>query len=142
YPNRYEVLRKALLAARGNRREMLTKIHRTVKSALPAAGIEADIVGREKSLYSIFRKFVAPKKTFSDVLDIHGLRMIDHTLTECYLALVTLHQLYRPVPGKFKDYNAIPKINGSQSLPSAQIAPYGALVDFQLLTVEMSHVAE
>src|SRR5690625_383469 len=142
YPNRYEVLRKALLAARGNRREMLTKIHRTVKSALPAAGIEADIVAREKSLYSIFRKMVEQKKTFSDVLDIYGFRIIVHTLPECYLALGTLHQLYRPVPGKFKDYIAIPKINGYQSLHTTLIGPYGTPVEFQLRTHEMDHVAE
>ncbi len=142
YPNRYEVLRKALLAARGNRREMLTKIHRTVKAALPAAGIEADIVGREKSLYSIFRKMVEQKKSFSDVLDIYGFRIIVHTLPECYLALGTLHQLYRPVPGKFKDYIAIPKINGYQSLHTTLIGPYGTPVEFQLRTHEMDHVAE
>lgn len=142
YPNRYEVLRKALLSARGNRREMLSKIHRTIKSALPAAGIEADIVGREKSLYSIFRKMVEQKKSFSEVLDIYGFRIIVHTLPECYLALGTLHQLYRPVPGKFKDYIAIPKINGYQSLHTTLIGPYGTPVEFQLRTREMDHVAE
>lgn len=142
YPNRYEVLRKALLAARGNRREMLSKIHRTIKSALPAAGIEADIVGREKSLYSIFRKMVEQKKSFTEVLDIYGFRIIVHTLPECYLALGTLHQLYRPVPGKFKDYIAIPKINGYQSLHTTLIGPYGTPVEFQLRTREMDYVAE
>lgn len=142
YPNRYEVLRKALLSARGNRREMLSKIHRTIKSALPAAGIEANIVGREKSLYSIFRKMVEQKKSFTEVLDIYGFRIIVHTLPECYLALGTLHQLYRPVPGKFKDYIAIPKINGYQSLHTTLIGPYGTPVEFQLRTREMDYVAE
>src|SRR5690625_4193941 len=123
-------------------REMLSKIHRTIKSALPAAGIEADIVGREKSLYSIFRKMVEQKKSFSEVLDIYGFRIIVHTLPECYLALGTLHQLYRPVPGKFKDYIAIPKINGYQSLHTTLIGPYGTPVEFQLRTREMDHVAE
>src|SRR5690625_2868789 len=142
YPNRYDVLRRALLAARGNRREMLTKVQRTVKAALPAAGIEAEIVGREKSLYSIFRKMVEQKKTFSDVLDIYGFRIIVNTLPECYLALGTIHQLYRPVPGKFKDYIAIPKINGYQSLHTTLIGPFGTPVEFQLRTHDMDHVAE
>ncbi|MDT0216431.1 bifunctional (p)ppGpp synthetase/guanosine-3',5'-bis(diphosphate) 3'-pyrophosphohydrolase [Alcaligenes sp. AB3] len=142
YPNRYKVLHKALLAARGNRREVLGKITEAVKIALPAAGIDAEISGREKSLYSIFCKMVEQKKSFSDVLDIYGFRIIVHTLPECYLSLGTLHQLYRPVPGKFKDYIAIPKVNGYQSLHTTLIGPYGTPVEFQFRTREMDHVAE
>ena len=142
YPNRYKVLHKALLAARGNRREVLGKITQAVKIALPAAGIDAEISGREKSLYSIFCKMVEQKKSFSDVLDIYGFRIIVHTLPECYLSLGTLHQLYRPVPGKFKDYIAIPKVNGYQSLHTTLIGPYGTPVEFQFRTREMDHVAE
>ena len=142
YPNRYRVLHKALLAARGNRRDALGKITDAVQAALPAAGIEAEISGREKSLYSIFCKMAEQKKSFSDVLDIYGFRIIVHTLPECYLALGTLHQLYRPVPGKFKDYIAIPKINGYQSLHTTLIGPYGTPVEFQIRTHEMDHVAE
>ncbi|MEZ2721014.1 bifunctional (p)ppGpp synthetase/guanosine-3',5'-bis(diphosphate) 3'-pyrophosphohydrolase [Paenalcaligenes hominis] len=142
HPNRYRVLRKALLAARGNRRDALGKISDAISSALPAAGIEAEISGREKSLYSIFDKMVEQKKSFSDVLDIYGFRIIVHTLPECYLALGTLHQLYKPVPGKFKDYIAIPKINGYQSLHTTLIGPYGTPVEFQIRTREMDHVAE
>lgn len=142
YPNRYRVLHKALLAARGNRRDALGKISDAVNAALPAAGIEAEVSGREKSLYSIFNKMVEQKKSFSDVLDIYGFRIIVNTLPECYLALGTLHQLYRPVPGKFKDYIAIPKINGYQSLHTALIGPYGTPVEFQIRTKEMDHVAE
>ncbi|HZX77355.1 RelA/SpoT family protein, partial [Lysobacter sp.] len=142
YPNRYKVLHKALMAARGNRREVLGKITDAVKIALPAACIEAEISGREKSLYSIFCKMVEQKKSFSDVLDIYGFRVIVHTLPECYLALGTLHQLYRPVPGKFKDYIAIPKVNGYQSLHTTLIGPYGTPVEFQFRTREMDHVAE
>lgn len=142
YPNRYRVLHKALLAARGNRRDALGKISDAVHTALPAAGIEADVSGREKSLYSIFCKMSEQKKSFSDVLDIYGFRIIVHTLPECYLALGTLHQLYRPVPGKFKDYIAIPKINGYQSLHTTLIGPYGTPVEFQIRTREMDHIAE
>ncbi len=142
YPNRYQVLQKALMAARGNRREVLSKITESVKAALPAAGIEAEVTGREKSLYSIYMKMVEQKKTFSDVLDIYGFRVIVHTLPECYLALGTVHQLYRPVPGKFKDYIAIPKLNGYQSLHTTVVGPYGTPVEFQFRTREMDHVAE
>ncbi len=142
YPNRYQVLHKALLAARGNRREVLGKIADAVKMALPAAGIEAEVTGREKSLFSIYNKMVEQKKSFSDVLDIYGFRVVVHTLPECYLALGTVHQLYRPVPGKFKDYIAIPKLNGYQSLHTTVVGPYGTPVEFQFRTRDMDHVAE
>ncbi|MDX3895674.1 bifunctional (p)ppGpp synthetase/guanosine-3',5'-bis(diphosphate) 3'-pyrophosphohydrolase [Pusillimonas sp.] len=142
HPNRYQVLHKALLAARGNRREVLGKITEAVKVALPAAGIEAEVTGREKSLYSIYTKMIEQKKSFSDVLDIYGFRVIVHTLPECYLALGTLHQMYRPVPGKFKDYIAIPKLNGYQSLHTTLVGPYGTPVEFQFRTRDMDHVAE
>src|SRR5690554_3442556 len=142
HPNRYRVLHKAMMAARGNRREVLGKITEAVKVALPAAGIEAEVSGREKSLYSIYTKMIEQKKSFSDVLDIYGFRVIVHTLPECYLALGTLHQMYRPVPGKFKDYIAIPKLNGYQSLHTTLVGPYGTPVEFQFRTRDMDHVAE
>tara|TARA_R110000851_G_scaffold332391_1_gene508346 strand:- start:39013 stop:41301 length:2289 start_codon:yes stop_codon:yes gene_type:complete len=142
YPNRYEVLKKAVMAARGNRREVLGKITDAVKIALPAAGIEAEISSREKSLFGIYKKMVEQKKSFSDVLDIYGFRVVVHTLPECYLALGTLHQLYRPVPGKFKDYIAIPKLNGYQSLHTTLLGPYGTPVEFQFRTRDMDRVAE
>ncbi|MCC2595487.1 bifunctional (p)ppGpp synthetase/guanosine-3',5'-bis(diphosphate) 3'-pyrophosphohydrolase [Pusillimonas sp. MFBS29] len=142
HPNRYQVLHKAMMAARGNRREVLSKITEAARVALPAAGIEAEVSGREKSLYSIYSKMVEQKKSFSDVLDIYGFRVIVHTLPECYLALGTLHQLYRPVPGKFKDYIAIPKLNGYQSLHTTLVGPYGTPVEFQFRTRDMDHIAE
>jgi len=142
YPNRYHVLHKAMMSARGNRREVLGKIHDAAQAAMPAAGIEADISGREKSLYGIYKKMQAQKKSFSEVLDIYGFRVVVHTLPECYLALGTLHQLYRPVPGKFKDYIAIPKLNGYQSLHTTVVGPYGTPVEFQFRTREMDRVAE
>jgi GTP pyrophosphokinase len=142
HPNRYHVLYKAMMGARGNRREVLSKITDAVRVALPAAGIEAEVSGREKSLYSIYTKMVEQKKSFSDVLDIYGFRVVVHTLPECYLALGTLHQLYRPVPGKFKDYIAIPKMNGYQSLHTTLVGPYGTPVEFQFRTRDMDHVAE
>ena len=142
YPNRYQVLHRAVLAARGNRREVIGKIEDAVRAALPAAGIEAEVTGREKTLYGVYRKMLEQKKSFSEVLDIYGFRVIVHTLPECYLALGTLHQLYRPVPGKFKDYIAIPKLNGYQSLHTTLVGPYGTPVEFQFRTRDMHHVAE
>ena len=142
YPNRYAVLQKAVLAARGNRREVLTKIFDAVRAALPAAGIEAEVTGREKTLWGIYRKMTDQKKSFSGVLDIYGFRVVVHTLPECYLALGILHQLYRPVPGKFKDYVAIPKLNGYQSLHTTLVGPYGTPIEFQFRTREMHNVAE
>ncbi len=142
YPNRYAVLHRAVLAARGNRREVLTKIFESVRAALPAAGIEAEVSGREKTLFGIYNKMTEQKKSFSDVLDIYGFRVVVNTLSECYLALGVLHQLYRPVPGKFKDYVAIPKVNGYQSLHTTLVGPYGTPVEFQFRTREMHNVAE
>ncbi|WP_144635743.1 RelA/SpoT family protein [Bordetella genomosp. 13] len=142
HPNRYQVLYRAVLAARGNRREVIGKIEDAVRTALPAAGIEAEVTGREKTLYGIYRKMLDQKKSFSEVLDIYGFRVIVHTLPECYLALGTLHQLYRPVPGKFKDYIAIPKVNGYQSLHTTLVGPYGTPVEFQFRTRDMHHIAE
>lgn len=141
-PNRYSVLHKAVMAARGNRREVLTKITDNITTALPAQGIEAEISGREKSLFSIYKKMREQKKSFSDVLDIYGFRIIVHTLPECYLALGVIHQLYRPVPGKFKDYIAIPKLNGYQSLHTTLVGPYGTPIEFQIRTRDMDHIAE
>jgi guanosine-3',5'-bis(diphosphate) 3'-pyrophosphohydrolase len=142
HPNRYAVLQRAVLAARGNRREVLTRIFDAVRAALPAAGIEAEVTGREKTLHGIYCKMTAQKKSFSDVLDIYGFRVIVHTLPECYLALGILHQLYRPVPGKFKDYVAIPKVNGYQSLHTTLVGPFGTPIEFQFRTREMHNVAE
>ncbi len=142
YPNRYRVLRKAVMAARGNRRDAISRITETVQAALPAAGIDAKVYGREKSIYAIYRKMQEQKKSFSEVLDVYGFRVIVNSQPECYLALGTLHQLYRPVPGKFKDYIAIPKINGYQSLHTTLVGPYGTPVEFQIRTSEMHQVAE
>src|SRR5690606_31740023 len=120
---------------------VLSKINDAVAAALLAAGIEAEITGREKSLYSIYKKMCEQKKSFSDVLEIYGFRIIVHTLPECYLALGTLHQLYRPVPGKFKDYIAIPELNDYMSLHTSHIGPYDTPVEFQRRTRGMHRAA-
>ena len=142
HPNRYHVLEKAVLAARGNRREVLTRIDEAVNKALPAMGLEALVLGREKTLYGIYSKMVKQKKSFTNVLDIYGFRVIVDTLPECYMAMGIVHQLYRPVPGKFKDYIAIPKINGYQSLHTTLLGPFGTPIEFQFRTHDMHQIAE
>jgi len=142
YPNRYNVLEKAVMTARGHRREVLTRIDEQVRAALPAAGIESEVRGREKTLYAIYNKLVKQKKSLSNVLDIYGFRVIVRTLPECYMAMGIVHQLYRPVPGKFKDYIAIPKINGYQSLHTTLVGPFGTPIEFQFRTHDMHQVAE
>lgn len=142
YPNRYRVLEKAVLAARGNRREVLSKIDDQVRAAMPAAGIESEVLSREKTLYGIYHKMVEQKKSFTNVLDIYGFRVIVRTLPECYMAMGIVHQLYRPVPGKFKDYIAIPKVNGYQSLHTTLVGPFGTPIEFQFRTHDMHQVAE
>ncbi len=142
YPLRHRVLEKAILTARGNRREVLKKIHVAVQNALARNKLKAEIFGREKTLFGIYRKMVDKHLSFSEVLDIYGFRIVLGTVADCYLALGVLHGLYKPVPGKFKDYIAIPKVNGYQSLHTTLIGPFGQPVEFQLRTREMNRVAE
>ncbi|MGB0128952.1 MAG: bifunctional (p)ppGpp synthetase/guanosine-3',5'-bis(diphosphate) 3'-pyrophosphohydrolase [Rhodocyclaceae bacterium] len=142
YPMRHAVLAKAILAARGNRREVLGKILDAIKQRLADNHIDAEIHGREKNLYSVFRKMREKSLTFSQVLDIYGFRVVVKDLPSCYLALGALHGLYKPVPGKFKDYIAIPKANGYQSIHTTLIGPFGTPIEVQIRTDEMHHVAE
>ena len=142
YPLRYKVLAKAVKAARGNRREVVDKILKALKERLPAAGIEAHVTGREKHIYSIYKKMHEKHLSFSQVLDIYGFRVIVKDVPECYLTLGALHSLYKPVPGKFKDYIAIPKFNGYQSLHTTLIGPYGMPVEIQIRTQQMNRIAE
>ncbi len=142
HPVRFRVLQRAVLAARGNRRELLGKILESVRKSLHESKIRAEVYGREKTLYGIYRKMAEKRLSFSQVLDIYGFRIVVENRPECYHALGTLHSLYKPVPGKFKDYIAIPKVNGYQSLHTTLIGPYGTPVEFQIRTKEMHHVAE
>jgi guanosine-3',5'-bis(diphosphate) 3'-pyrophosphohydrolase len=142
YPTRYHVLAKAVKAARGNRREVVTKILEAVKNTLAAAGINAEVYGREKTLYGIYKKMRSKHLSFSQVLDVYGFRVVVDSFSHCYVALGTLHSLYKPMPGKFKDYIAIRKLNGYQSLHTTLIGPYGTPVEFQIRTQEMHRTAE
>ncbi len=142
HPLRCQVLSKAIAAARGNRRELVSKVLTALEGRLPQWGISAEIQGREKHLYGIYRKMVEKHLSFSQVLDIYGFRVIVPDVPSCYLTIGALHALYKPVPGKFKDYIAIPKANGYQSLHTTLIGPYGTPVEVQVRTRQMHHVAE
>lgn len=141
-PNRYLVLRKAVLAARGNRREVLSKILDSTQKVLPQWGVEAEVTGREKSLFGIYRKMREKRLSFSQVLDVYGFRIIVPSVGDCYKALGALHATFKPVLGRFKDYIAIPKVNGYQSLHTTLIGPFGTPVEFQIRTQDMQRVAE
>jgi RelA/SpoT family (p)ppGpp synthetase len=141
-PLRYRVLVKATRAARGNRREVVGKIEVAVKARLAEAGVAATVTGREKHIYSIYRKMIEKHLSFSEVHDMYGFRVVVKDNPTCYVALGALHGLYKPVPGKFKDYIAIPKANGYQSLHTALIGPYGVPVEVQIRTEEMHRLAE
>jgi guanosine-3',5'-bis(diphosphate) 3'-pyrophosphohydrolase len=142
HPLRYKTLSKAVKAARGNRREVVSKILESVNTTLAAAGIHAQVYGREKTLYGIYRKMRSKHLSFSQVLDVYGFRIVVDSFANCYVALGTLHALFKPMPGKFKDYIAIPKLNGYQSLHTTLVGPYGTPVEFQIRTQDMHYVAE
>jgi GTP diphosphokinase / guanosine-3',5'-bis(diphosphate) 3'-diphosphatase len=142
YPTRYRVLTKAIKAARGNRREVVSKIQHAIEERLAANKIDASVYGREKHLYSIYKKMIEKSLSFAEVLDIYGLRVIVKDLPSCYLALGALHNLYKPIPGKFKDYIGIPKANGYQALHTALIGPFGTPIEIQIRTQDMHRIAE
>ena len=142
HPNRFKVLEKAVKAARGNRREVLKKILDAIKARLTEFHIEATVTGREKHLSSIYKKMQEKSLTFSEVLDIYGFRIVVKDVASCYLALGALHTLYKPFPGKFKDYIAIPKTNGYQSLHTALFGPFGMPIELQIRTADMHKIAE
>ncbi len=142
HPLRYQVLAKATKAARGNRREMIGRTLEAVKKKLADSGIEAVVQGREKHVYSTYRKMIDKHLSFSEVHDIFGIRVIVKDVPSCYLALGALHALYKPIPGKFKDYIAIPKANGYQSIHTDLIGPHGVPVEVQMRTEQMHRLAE
>jgi len=142
YPLRFRVLSKATAAARGNRREMIGRTLAAVKKKFADGGIAATVEGREKHVYSTYRKMVEKQLSFSEVHDIFGCRVIVADVPSCYLALGALHALYKPIPGKFKDYIAIPKANGYQSIHTDLIGPHGVPLEVQVRTEQMHRLAE
>ena len=141
-PWREKALSKAVHRARGNRRDVVERIQRDVERAFGQADLKVQVFGREKTVFSIYRKMTEKHLSFAQVSDIFGFRIVVSTLPECYLALGVLHQLYKPLPGRFKDYIAIPKANGYQSLHTTLVSPLGTAVEFQVRTEPMHAVAE
>src|SRR5260221_98303 len=142
YPAPCKLLAKPVKSARGNRRAVVNKILKALKERLQSMEIEATVTGREKHIYSIYNKMHEKHLSFSQVLDIYGFRVVVEDIPACYLALGALHGLYKPVPGKFKDYIAIPKVNGYQSLHTTLIGPYGMPVEVQIRTQAMNRIAD
>jgi GTP pyrophosphokinase len=142
YPTRYKVIEKAVKAARGNRVEVVNKMRASIEQKLQEAHLDAKVWGREKHLHSIYRKMHEKQLAFSEVFDIYGFRVIVEDVPKCYLALGVLHSLFKPIPGKFKDYIAIPKPNGYQSLHTTLFGPFGAPLEVQIRTQEMHRIAE
>ncbi len=142
YPNRYRVLAQAVKAARGNRKEVVEKVREAIAHKLSEAHLPAIVGGREKHLYSIYRKMQEKSLAFSEVFDIYGFRVLVNDIPSCYLAMGYLHGLYKPIPGKFKDYIAIPKANGYQSLHTTLFGPFGTPIEIQIRTHEMHKIAE
>lgn len=142
YPNRYNTLQKAMNAFRRNRRDVVGKVLNAFSQQLVSANIEAQIKGREKNLYSIYQKMRSKNLRFDEVMDIYGFRVIVDNVLACYTTLGALHSLYQPKPGKIKDYIAIPKSNGYQSLHTTLTGPYGLPIEVQIRTRDMDAVAE
>src|SRR3954471_24433474 len=142
YPDRYRVLAKAVKAAGGNRREVVSKVMEALKRKLHDSKVDAHVHGREKHLYSIYRKMREKHLSFAQVLDVFAFRIVVNDAQSCYVALGALHGLYKPIPGKFKDYIAIPKANGYQSLHTTLFGPFGSPIEIQIRTREMHKIAE
>ena len=141
-PWRHAVLAKAVRRTRGNRRDLVERIRKDVEQAFGDAEMQVEVYGREKTIFSIYNKMIEKRLTFAQVSDIFGFRIVTRELLDCYRALGVLHQLYKPLPGRFKDYIAIPKANGYQSLHTTLVNPVGTAVEFQIRSQAMHAVAE
>src|SRR5580658_3308231 len=142
YPYRYRVLEREIKRARGNQKQFISKIEATFKAARAKADISAHVEGREKHLYSIYKKMENKHISLNDMVDVYGFRIIVDTVDTCYRVLGLVHGVYRPMPGRFKDYIAIPRINGYQSLHTTLFGPNGVPIEVQIRTDDMDRVAE
>ncbi len=142
HPWRYKALSKALDKSRSRRKDLIARVQGEVEATFLKHNLDVRIFGREKTLYSVYRKMDTKHLSFAQVTDIYGFRIILPELLDCYTALGILHQLYKPLPGKFRDYIAIPKMNGYQSLHTTLVGPFGTNIEFQLRTSTMDVVAE
>jgi RelA/SpoT family (p)ppGpp synthetase len=141
FPYRYRVLENALRKAEGNQRQFVKRIAGRLEKALADAEIKATVTGRKKHLYSIYQKMERKKSSLSDIADVFGFRVIVSSVDECYRTLGIVHQLYKPMPGKFKDYIAIPRVNGYQSLHTTLFGPNSMPIEVQIRTEQMDRVA-
>ena len=142
YPQRHRIIERALKRARGNQKEFLGKIRQRLEAGLKKAGIAARVEAREKHLYSIYRKMLRKSATLAEIVDVYGLRIMVDSVDTCYRALGVVHSLYNPRPGRFKDYIAIPRVNGYQSLHTSLFGPAGVPIEVQIRTDDMDRVAE
>ncbi len=142
YPMRYRVLDKALKKSKGSQRQIVKRISEEFSKAIAGEDIEAELIGREKHLYSIYRKMAEKKRLLGDVVDVYGFRIIVNDVGTCYQVLGLVHGLYKPMPGRFKDYIAIPRVNGYQSLHTTLFGPKGLPLEVQIRTRNMDRVAE
>jgi GTP diphosphokinase / guanosine-3',5'-bis(diphosphate) 3'-diphosphatase len=142
FPLRYRILAKAIKAARGNRREVMNRLLDVIREGFTKSDLVAVVTGREKTIFSVYKKMREKHYTFSQVFDIYGVRVLVPDKTTCYAALGVLHELYKPIPGKFKDYIAIPKANGYQSLHTTLFGPFGTPLEVQIRTHDMHRIAE
>ncbi|MEZ5558511.1 MAG: bifunctional (p)ppGpp synthetase/guanosine-3',5'-bis(diphosphate) 3'-pyrophosphohydrolase [Pseudomonadales bacterium] len=142
YPLRADRIERAVAAARGHRKELMEELRKSMTAALAQEDITADVSGREKHLYSIYRKMRTQHKSFSEIMDVFGFRVIVDSVDDCYRALGVVHNLYKPVAGRFKDYIAIPKVNGYQSLHTTLFGMHGVPIEVQIRTPQMNAVAE
>ena len=142
YPNRYRVLKEVVRAARGNRKEMIQRIHSEIEGRLGDVGLKARVVGREKNLYSIYNKMKTKEQRFHTIMDIYAFRVVVEDADTCYRVLGQVHSLYKPRPGRMKDYIAVPKANGYQSLHTSMVGPHGVPVEVQIRTEDMDQMAD
>jgi len=142
YPMRYRVLERALRRSKGSQRQMVKKITEELEQTLADEGIGGEVIGREKHLFSVYKKMSEKKRLLSDVVDVYGFRIIVSDVNDCYKVLGLVHGLYKPMPGRFKDYVAIPRINGYQSLHTTLFGPKGQPLEVQVRTRDMDRVAE
>jgi guanosine-3',5'-bis(diphosphate) 3'-pyrophosphohydrolase len=142
WPWRHRILRLAVKRARGARKELVSNVETAIKRRLSQEGISGEVVGRQKHLYGIYRKMSEKKRSLSDVVDVFAFRVIVDRVDTCYRVLGLVHNLYKPVPGRFKDYIAIPKSNGYQSLHTVLFGPQGVPIEIQIRTRDMQRIAE
>jgi guanosine-3',5'-bis(diphosphate) 3'-pyrophosphohydrolase len=142
YPNRYRVLKEVVRSARGNRKEMIQRIHDEIEGRLEDVGLKARVFGREKNLFSIYNKMKTKEQRFHTIMDIYAFRVVVEDADTCYRVLGQVHSLYKPRPGRMKDYIAVPKANGYQSIHTSMVGPHGVPVEVQIRTEDMDQMAD